>query len=776
MSDEPLPNEQDISDVDTARLALRGAVSTLRTLQDLVANLKAENQEINVREKAWKARVETMEQRLSEIHAKWQESQNLIQDYKHEIATQLRSEIAIEEQEKWKAQIAQVQSTLQEWQKARELREAELARTKEVLSEREHEVRRLETEKIAFEHKTQTEIATLLDRSRQALKDAVVDAVDEKNQEIREVKAQWLHESEELKDALHRVEIEMKLKEEAFQKDFHQRRRELEALWRAREEEAWKQAEAIRAQTEGALQVQLQSRLEALDKEKEEHQADYQAKQAALEIQHTEQEKTLAALFQQKEAEIRERYITDLREKEGQLEAQRLQLEHQVARREADLLARVRQEEEALRNSLRQLEAELRATVDAEMARRQATLKTEIAQEQQVIHLRLEDERKALWAEREHWQQETAETRSRLAQEWLTKESALQTRQQGELEALQASWDTKQKEWIANHQVALTKAQDAVAEKLSIMETVFVDRRQGLEEDFRKRQADLETRAGEREAERRQAWIQKESELNERYQVLIKEEQAKIQALLETQKKQLDNDFAKRVEYVEKKKLLLEEQFDQAKAAWQQDVLQKERSLAAQWALKEKQSQEEYQRALAHERNLAKGEIEKAHQDFEAQKQKLEDDLQSKERGLLARATQLESELTAQWSQKEAALQKQLAVDYQERRRELEAHVQATLQTEIQRERAVITDQAEQEKLLWQDQVQREEERLTARKNALEDQFRQKESEIQTALVNEKANLQSIWEKQKQEWLKEHQTLLAQARTDLDAKLNARRT
>ena len=212
--EKPNPDAQ-INDLDTARLALRGAVSTLRTMQDLVANLKAENQELSGREKAWKARVETMEQRLSEIHAKWQESQRLIQDYKQEIAGQLRSEIAVEEQQKWKSQIEKIQNTLLEWQKARELREAELGRTKEMLSERDKEVQRLQQEKIAFEHRTQMEISSLLDKSRQALKDAVEDSVEEKNQEIRETKSQWLHETEELKDALHRVEIEMKLKEEA---------------------------------------------------------------------------------------------------------------------------------------------------------------------------------------------------------------------------------------------------------------------------------------------------------------------------------------------------------------------------------------------------------------------------------------------------------------------------------------------------------------------------------------------------------------------------------
>src|SRR4051794_14333267 len=107
--DEKPNPDAPINDLDTARLALRGAISTLRTLQDLVSNLKAENQELGSREKAWKARVETMEQRLAEIHAKWQESQRLIQDYKSEISSSLRSEIAVEEQAKWKAQIEKIQ-------------------------------------------------------------------------------------------------------------------------------------------------------------------------------------------------------------------------------------------------------------------------------------------------------------------------------------------------------------------------------------------------------------------------------------------------------------------------------------------------------------------------------------------------------------------------------------------------------------------------------------------------------------------------------------------
>ncbi len=553
MSAEPQQPFEDsnISDVDTARLALRGAVATLHTLQDLVASVKAENQELVVREKAWRARVETMEEKLAAIHARWQESQALLQDYKQEIGQQVRSEIALEEQEKWRTQIEQVEGTLKEWQRAREVRESELQRTKEVLAEREAEVQRHEKEKIAFEHKTQAEITALLEKSRQSLKDAVESAVQEKNFEIRDVKSMWTRETEELKDSLARMEIEAKLKEDALQKEFHQRRRELEAIWRQREAETWRQAEAIRGQTENALQSQLQSRLAALAKEREEQQVQYQQRLATLEAQHVENQKALQTVFEQKESEVRQRFADAIREKEGQLDAQRIQLEQQAVVRESELLARVRQEEETLRNQLRTLEAELRRSVDEEMARRQAALRQDLSREQEVLKAQIEQEKKALYAERDAWQQETAEMRSRLAQEWLGKEADLQQKQQTELIALQQSWDAKQNEWIQQHQVALSKAQEALAEQLSVMETAFVERRKNLETDVIQRQSDLETRAGEIDAERRQAWLQKESQLHAQYQALIQDEKTKAQTQLAAHKQQLDEDHAKQVAFLE---------------------------------------------------------------------------------------------------------------------------------------------------------------------------------------------------------------------------------
>ncbi len=375
MNEDPSSYEQDVSDLDTARLALRGAVASLRNLQDLMTTLKAENQELVVREKAWKARVETMEMRLTEIHARWQQSQTLMQDYKQEISSQLRQSIAVEEQEKWQAQMVQVQTLLQEWQKAREIREAELARVKDKQEERDRDVQRLEKEKISLEQRTQQELASIMERSRHHLKESLDVAEKEKERELRDVKAQWAKEAAELKESVRRMEAERVLREEEIRNEFHKKRNELEVLWREREAEAWKQMEAGRTQTEATMKALYNTRLGAIERERQEMQAAYEQKLSALESSRLEKEKAMEGYLREKEAQVRERYQTSLQDKESKIEVRRLELEQTAARKEAELLSKFRREEETMRNSIKLLESSLRRTMNEEMNRRKAALK-----------------------------------------------------------------------------------------------------------------------------------------------------------------------------------------------------------------------------------------------------------------------------------------------------------------------------------------------------------------------------------------------------------------
>src|SRR5690242_5260425 len=112
--EDPAYSDREITDLDTARLALRGAVASLRSLQDINISLKAELQDMMAREKAWKQRIIEMETHLGELQAKWNSTQHTQDEYRKEYALQIRSEVALEEQAKWQGQLEEIQATLQE--------------------------------------------------------------------------------------------------------------------------------------------------------------------------------------------------------------------------------------------------------------------------------------------------------------------------------------------------------------------------------------------------------------------------------------------------------------------------------------------------------------------------------------------------------------------------------------------------------------------------------------------------------------------------------------
>src|SRR5262249_25485145 len=138
-------------------------------------------------------------------------------------------------------------------------------------------------------------------------------------------------------------------------------------------------------------------------------------------------------------------------------------------------------------------------------------------------------------------------------------------------------------------------------------------------------------------------------------------------------------------------RLSLEEQFRQSKEILQSELLEKEKNLSAQWALKEKEASQRYQEALDSERGAARADVQKAQKALEAERQaardhmkrslenleeerrRLLDDAREKEQAHLARMSQQEAELAALWKQKETELINQMGTDQQKRLEALEA-------------------------------------------------------------------------------------------------------
>src|SRR5437879_3935535 len=115
--EDPSYSDRELTDIDTAHLALRRAPSSLRSLQDVNTNLKVDLQDFSAREKVGRQRVAEAETHIAELQAKWQASQRTQDEYREEFASQIRSQVAVEEQEKWETRLQDIQSTLQEWQK-----------------------------------------------------------------------------------------------------------------------------------------------------------------------------------------------------------------------------------------------------------------------------------------------------------------------------------------------------------------------------------------------------------------------------------------------------------------------------------------------------------------------------------------------------------------------------------------------------------------------------------------------------------------------------------
>ena len=257
--ENPSPEHQDVNELEAAQLALRGAVASLRSLQDVHANLKAELQDMMGRERAWKQRAAELENHVIDLQAKWKAAQRTQEDYREQYAAHIRSEVALEEQTKWQAQFDELQKTLVAWRAAGDERDQEMKKLQAMLSQRDADVTRLSQEKTAIELRASEELAQVFGTSRAQLSAAVNKVVEEKNKELAQVRAKWLHESEELRGAWMASEAELENKQDHLERQYHERRRELEALWVQREQEAWVQAEASRGQIELALRSSFRS-------------------------------------------------------------------------------------------------------------------------------------------------------------------------------------------------------------------------------------------------------------------------------------------------------------------------------------------------------------------------------------------------------------------------------------------------------------------------------------------------------------------------------------
>src|SRR4051794_14245011 len=117
---------QDVTDIDTARLALRGAVESLRSLQEVNQRLKGEIQDYANRNKMLDQRLIALQTDLNVTNAKLDRQDQIFEKKEQELRKHIRQEVTLEENQRWQAEMATLRQTLEMWKAAREQKEAEL--------------------------------------------------------------------------------------------------------------------------------------------------------------------------------------------------------------------------------------------------------------------------------------------------------------------------------------------------------------------------------------------------------------------------------------------------------------------------------------------------------------------------------------------------------------------------------------------------------------------------------------------------------------------------
>jgi signal transduction histidine kinase len=473
--------EPEITDLDTARLALRGALQTVRNLQDVNARLKGDLQDYLHREKILNERMLQLQAELSDSYARLDKQAEVDREKEAAQREALRKEIIADQNQKWQAEVEALRQSVQNWVEIRREKETELRLLKEALLQKEAEVFSLQKDKLALEEKAHLDMLQVISQGREAVYRAVEAAVADKDKEIAELKKKIGDDNQLVQIRLRELDEDYKRKTEELKKEFNQREKDL-----------WDSTQKTRETLDYQLKTAWEDRLRRLEQEFEnrrttleaqwslkdnELQQRMAAREAELHHQWTDKETALARDWMAREKQI----IEDFQKK--------LDQERQRA---SDELARVKSETEVWRHSLEQ---QLHQK-EVEMGRRQQAA---------------EEELRTAWRRREEDLLKKHQEASDQAQRAMAEMQARYFEKEASLKAAQEKLEAAQKEHAA------------LADQFAKLQTEAAQRQAALEEQIRIREQELNTLTGTftaRDEERtmrlealQRAGIQQESEL-----------------------------------------------------------------------------------------------------------------------------------------------------------------------------------------------------------------------------------------------------------------------
>jgi len=774
--DQPAPEQdKEITDLETARLALRGALQSSRNLQDLNGRLKGELQDYLHREKALNERLIRLQTDLNEAYARLDQEIAKVRDMDQHTREQLRQEIVAEQNHKWQGEIDALRQSVQNWTEVRRQKEIELRILKETVLAKEQEVFTLQKEKISSEEKSHIELVEAIRRSREGVAQAIDEAVKVKEREISDLQRKLAEQPQIIEKRLQQVEQDLHRKEQALLLQFRERQQALELDWTHREKDLWEKTTESREKLEDELKRQWEDRRKKLED-------NFAQRHGSLEAQMRQQEQELSSRLLSREEELHQTWAA----KEGLLAKEWASREQELAhefqktldqerQHASEEVNRLKAETENWRHShaerLRDMEAQLRATFrkreEDVLARHQQALEQAQYQVSDLLGRVSEREgqakaaddrlavvqkdRDALLQKLQRAQEDSRRRQieletlvqardqelARLNQVSTTRDEEKENRLQGlERENLQKISEIK----VLRDRIGQAEAdRQAALEQMAALQTEFATRQQALEQAFRvetvalrERLNDVSQKSSEQQQVDHRRLVELDTDLQQRQaQILSLEQQLKVSR---TDIEDITRNASSRDAEALKVRHDLQEQFDlrEQRLLQQIDTLEKERlNLEERLQSRVVELERDLARRVSEDRvlqdKLTQTELFRA--DLEKQAESLRDRLAAHESHSQAREEELRSE-------KESAQKDRIAAEHELRLKigELDAEIArlnalaAGLQTELaqrQKEFETLSVAAEQR-----------EHRHQTRNAALEERLKEQEKEFHGRLAS----------------------------------------
>lgn len=375
-SEQPA-NEEEISDLQTAKIALHGALAMMRNLQDLTNRLKGELQDAHSREKMATQKAVEAEALTAKMQSELEGVKFAQKAFETGLKEKLLFEVERDERLRWERHIQDLNQTISELQTTRKRRSEELQRAKTELTKKEGIIADLLSENSSMKLHSHEELTQAIVRLENERDKAIQEFAAADQIAVERMKREWSERVHKLQKQCAELELTLAEKEALLELPFNERNQQIAVQRAVREQELWKETQKTREDVEAEIVQRYDQRLALASAEHEQiiaalkkQLADQleEAHQKILVVQRTaeDEERIRRALYEQKESEFRMMINDAMHARESELSEKeknlRLELQQSIAaEREAITIDRRRHldEADALKAALR-MEFELK--------------------------------------------------------------------------------------------------------------------------------------------------------------------------------------------------------------------------------------------------------------------------------------------------------------------------------------------------------------------------------------------------------------------------------